>query len=100
MKDMNERVALVTGGTRGIGAAISAHLAQHGARIAAVYNRDTEAAESFAKEAGNSGLTVSLTRPTSATRVTASGWSMRSCTSTGGSTTSSTTPAPYMTARR
>lgn len=60
MNDMNERVALVTGGTRGIGAAISTHLAQHGARIAAVYNRDTEAAESFAKEAGNSGLTVSL----------------------------------------
>lgn len=37
MNDMNERVALVTGGTRGIGAAISTHLAQHGARIAAVY---------------------------------------------------------------
>ena len=35
MNDMNERVALVTGGTRGIGAAISTHLAQHGARIAA-----------------------------------------------------------------
>ena len=60
MNGTQERVALVTGGTRGIGAAISTHLAQHGARIAAVYNRDTEAAESFAKEAGNSGLTVSL----------------------------------------
>ena len=57
---MNERVALVTGGTRGIGAAISTRLAQHGARIAAVYNRDIEAAESFAKEAGNNGLSVSL----------------------------------------
>jgi acetoacetyl-CoA reductase len=60
MNSTHERVALVTGGTRGIGAAISTHLAQHGARIAAVYNRDTQAAESFAKEAGNSGLTVSL----------------------------------------
>ncbi len=60
MNGTQERVALVTGGTRGIGAAISTHLAQHGARIAAVYNRDTEAAESFAKEAGNNGLTVSL----------------------------------------
>jgi NAD(P)-dependent dehydrogenase (short-subunit alcohol dehydrogenase family) len=60
MNSTQERVALVTGGTRGIGAAISTHLAQHGARIAAVYNRDTLAAESFAKEAGNSGLTVSL----------------------------------------
>jgi acetoacetyl-CoA reductase len=60
MNGTQERVALVTGGTRGIGAAISTHLAQHGARIAAVYNRDTEAAESYAKEAGNNGLTVSL----------------------------------------
>jgi acetoacetyl-CoA reductase len=60
MNNMNERVALVTGGTRGIGAAISTRLAQHGARIAAVYNRNIEAAESFAKEAGNNGLSVSL----------------------------------------
>jgi len=60
MNDMNERVALVTGGTRGIGAAISTHLAQHGARIAAVYNRNAEAADAFAKEAGDKGLSVSL----------------------------------------
>lgn len=60
MKDMNERVALVTGGTRGIGAAISSHLAQHGARIAAVYNRDTRAADAFAKQASNQGFSVSL----------------------------------------
>ena len=44
MNNMNERVALVTGGTRGIGAAMSTRLAQHGARIAAVYNRNIEAA--------------------------------------------------------
>ena len=60
MNDMNERVALVTGGTRGIGAAISTHLAQHGARIAAVYNRNTQAAEDFLKEASDKGLSVSL----------------------------------------
>jgi acetoacetyl-CoA reductase len=60
MNDMNERVALVTGGTRGIGAAISTHLAQHGASIAAVYNRNTQAADVFAKEASNKGLSVSL----------------------------------------
>jgi acetoacetyl-CoA reductase len=60
MNDMNERVALVTGGTRGIGAAISTHLAQHGARIAAVYNRNAQAADAFAKEASNKGLSVSL----------------------------------------
>jgi len=60
MNDMNERVALVTGGTRGIGAAISTHLAQHGATIAAVYNRNAQAADAFAKEASNKGLSVSL----------------------------------------
>ena len=60
MNDMNERVALVTGGTRGIGAAISMHLAQHGARIAAVYNRDASAADAFAREASDKGLSVSL----------------------------------------
>jgi acetoacetyl-CoA reductase len=60
MNDMNERVALVTGGTRGIGAAISTHLAQHGARIAAVYNRNVQAADAFAKEVSNKGLSVSL----------------------------------------
>ena len=60
MNDMNERVALVTGGTRGIGAAISTHLAQHGARIAAVYNRNAQAADAFAKEVSNKGLSVSL----------------------------------------
>lgn len=60
MNDTQERVALVTGGTRGIGAAISTRLAQHGARIAAVYNRNTQAADAFAKEANDNGLSVSL----------------------------------------
>jgi acetoacetyl-CoA reductase len=60
MNDTQDRVALVTGGTRGIGAAISTHLARNGAKIAAVYNRNAEAAEAFAKMASNEGLMVSL----------------------------------------
>jgi NAD(P)-dependent dehydrogenase (short-subunit alcohol dehydrogenase family) len=60
MNESEERVALVTGGTRGIGAAISTRLAQHGARIAAVYHRDTQTADAFAKEASNCGQSVSL----------------------------------------
>ncbi len=40
------RVAFVTGGTRGIGAAISRSLASQGADVAAGYGRNWEAAAS------------------------------------------------------
>ncbi len=46
------KVALVTGGTRGIGAAITAHLARNGARVAAGYSKDKATAEKLQAELG------------------------------------------------
>jgi acetoacetyl-CoA reductase len=42
-----ERTALVTGGTRGLGRAISMALREAGHRVAAVYHRDADAAKRF-----------------------------------------------------
>jgi acetoacetyl-CoA reductase len=47
MADMTGQVALVTGGIRGIGAAISDRLAARGVAVAAGYSRDKEAADRF-----------------------------------------------------
>ena len=47
------RVALVTGGTRGIGAAISRRLARRGAAVAAGFSSDTRRAEEFSRSIGN-----------------------------------------------
>ena len=46
------RVALVTGGTRGIGAAISTALKQAGYKVAANYGGNDEAANQFKAETG------------------------------------------------
>lgn len=46
------KVAIVTGGTRGIGAAITAYLARNGATVAAGYSRDSATAEKLRSELG------------------------------------------------
>ena len=46
------RVAVVTGGTRGIGAAISSELKRKGYRVAANYGGNDEAAQKFQSETG------------------------------------------------
>src|SRR5688572_18843429 len=47
-----KKIALVTGGTRGIGAAISKYLEKHGFHVVANYHSNEEAAQAFKKETG------------------------------------------------
>jgi acetoacetyl-CoA reductase len=54
------QVALITGGTRGIGAAITRMLARNGCRVAAGYSRGTETAQALAAEMSAQGATVSI----------------------------------------
>ena len=47
-----KKIALVTGGTRGIGASISKYLEKNGFHVVANYNSNDEAANTFKKETG------------------------------------------------
>jgi NAD(P)-dependent dehydrogenase (short-subunit alcohol dehydrogenase family) len=53
---------IVSGGTRGIGAAISRRVARDGDHVAAIYRSDDRAAQEFLAAARNDGLDVSVHR--------------------------------------
>lgn len=60
MHDSERRVAIVTGGARGIGAAITTALAKSGVRVAAGYSSNSKAADELAEKLGAEGASVSV----------------------------------------
>ncbi len=60
MSENEARVALVTGGTRGIGSAISRMLAKDGVKVVAVYNSNAKAANAYSEQAKAEGLDIDV----------------------------------------
>lgn len=58
MKLLENKVALITGGSRGIGANMVEIFAQHGAHVAFTYRSSKESAERIAEQAAQYGTTV------------------------------------------
>jgi acetoacetyl-CoA reductase/3-oxoacyl-[acyl-carrier protein] reductase len=58
--ELTHRVAMVTGGTRGIGAAITRSLTAHGASVAAGFSRDRGRAEAFRDGLVGEGADVTI----------------------------------------
>ncbi len=57
---LKDQVAIATGGTRGIGKAVSLLFAEEGAKVIANFSRDVESAENLKGEAKSRGFSLSL----------------------------------------
>lgn len=57
---LKDQVAIVTGGTKGIGKTISLLFAENGAKVVSNFSKDVEAAENLKKESKSRGLSVGL----------------------------------------
>jgi len=57
---LNDQVAIVTGGTKGIGKAICLLLAEQGAKVVANFSKDVDAAEMLKEEAKSKSLSLGL----------------------------------------
>jgi NAD(P)-dependent dehydrogenase (short-subunit alcohol dehydrogenase family) len=66
MTDLENKTALVTGASRGIGAAIAVALAKAGARVTGTVNTSSEQARALQQEHGIKFISVDLSRPDAA----------------------------------
>lgn len=62
MSDFSGQTAVVTGGTRGVGRAITLDLLAHGARVVATYRSDEDAAAELAQLSGEARARLDLAR--------------------------------------
>ncbi len=69
MAELTDGVAIVTGGSRGIGAAIARELAAAGARVVVNYRERAEAAEALAAEIGGEAVQADVSTTEGCTRL-------------------------------